>query len=85
MQMDKEIFAVLKKYIGDRVTEMHREDRIIQDYGLTSLELIEIACVLEERFGVSIPDNRLQQSVTIGDLLDNLNAIKQTRLIDHTE
>jgi len=85
MQMDKEIFAALKEYIGERMADMHREDRFMEDYGLTLLELIEIACALEERFGVSIPDNRLQQSVTIGDLLDNLNAIKQTRMIDHTE
>ena len=85
MQMDKEIFAALQEYIGERMADMHREDRFMEDYGLTSLELIEIACALEKKFGVSIPDGKLQQIVNAGDLLDNLNAIKQTRMIDYTE
>ena len=78
MQKDKEIFAALQEYIGERMADMRREDRFMEDYGLTSLELIEIACALEEKFGVSIPDNRLQQIVTAGDLLDVLPTAELT-------
>ena len=78
MQKDKGIFAALQEYIGERMADMHREDRFMEDYGLTSLELIENACALEEKFGVSIPDNRLQQIVTAGDLLDVLPTAELT-------
>ena len=78
MQKDKEIFAALQEYIGERMADMHREDRFMEDYGLTSLELIEIACALEEKFGVSIPDGKLQQIVTAGDLLDVLPTAELT-------
>lgn len=74
MQKDKEIFAALQEYIGERMADMHREDRFMEDYGLTSLELIEIACIIEDECAVSIPDYALQKMVTFGDLLDYLST-----------
>lgn len=65
----------------DRLTELIREntgdDNIIinedtvlmADLGLSSLDLINIAYLVEEEFDIEIPDRAIQDFKTVGDVI----------------
>ena len=42
------------------------------DFGLNSFDLFDLICIIEEKYGISIPDRVLPTLVTVGDLLDYL-------------
>lgn len=45
------------------------DTRLREDLGADSLDLVVLACELEDRFGVEIPDTALDGARTIGDVL----------------
>jgi hypothetical protein len=44
-----------------------------------SLDDVEIAMALEDRFGVSIPEDLLNADLTVGDLLQTLETVLAAR------
>jgi len=45
-------------------------DKRLEDLGLDSLTLIEVAVAAEDAFGVPLPDEDLEHFQTVGDLID---------------
>src|SRR5438128_8979441 len=72
---DKELEAVqdiLIKALGVARGQLAAEARLEEDLGADSLALVEIGLALEERFGVSFPDDQLDQMKTVGDACEML-------------
>jgi len=44
------------------------------DLGLNSMELYDLICTVEERFGITIPDRMLPKLITVRDVLEYLEA-----------
>lgn len=42
---------------------------LVNDLGLDSLDVLELAMVLEEEFGIEIPDEELEPVATVGDFV----------------
>ena len=65
----------------DRLTELIRENAgddsitinentvLMADLGLSSLDLINIAYLVEEEFDIEIPDRAIQDFKTVGDVI----------------
>ena len=65
----------------DRLTELIRENTgeedliinedtvLMADLGLSSLDLINIAYLVEEEFDIEIPDRAIQNFKTVGDVI----------------
>jgi acyl carrier protein len=51
-----------------------RRDVSVQDVGLTSLDLISVLFVVEDKYGVQIDENDLKSCETLGDLVDQLKS-----------
>lgn len=51
--------------------------RLKEDLGADSLMQIEISMALEERFDLSIPDDRLERVQTVGDVFELLAEMLQ--------
>lgn len=43
--------------------------RLVEDLGADSLDLVELVMTLEERFGMAIEDEILDQLITVRDLI----------------
>ena len=61
----REIVAV---NLGVERDEIVPEARILDDLGADSLDVVELAMVLEETFGIVVPDDAIEGLRTIGDV-----------------
>ena len=59
---------------GDRSVEITRDTVLLADLGMNSFDLVSLVCVVEDEFGVEIPDRIIGSFKTVGDVLDYLDA-----------
>lgn len=72
-QSKEEIFTAIKEQLSGRGIDEQQikpEAKLQDDLGLDSLDAVEMASDLEERFGIEIPDDELENVETIGDTID---------------
>ena len=60
---------------GFSVDGISEETELIADLGLNSLNIIEVACQLEDAFDVEIPDRSIKDMKTIGDVIRLLESL----------
>ncbi len=68
----KAVLDILVEQLGVQPAQLAPEARLEQDLGADSLTLVEIAIALEERFGLSIPDEEWERVATVADLFETL-------------
>lgn len=69
-QKREEILAIVKEQLQERgidTAEVTTESHLAKDLGLDSLDVTELTLGLEERFGIEIPDEELEDIGTVGD------------------
>lgn len=67
----KEIIAEQLGIDANTITE---NSKVIADLGADSLDIVELVMALEDEFGVSVDEDKVQSLVTVGDivaLIDN--------------
>ncbi len=74
-EMTKEEILVSMKQIvteklGVEANKVTLEARFMEDLGADSLGLVDVTMELEEKFGVSIPDEDLPKITTVGSAID---------------
>lgn len=42
---------------------------ILKDLNINSYDIVELICVLEEEFDISVPDKKIKSLVTVGDII----------------
>lgn len=55
---------------GDRSVEITRDTILLADLGMNSFDLVNLVCVVEDEFGVEIPDRVIGTFKTVGDVID---------------
>ncbi len=63
---------ILKEYVEDVDEEITRESALVDDLGLSSLEVISIVADFEDEFDIEIPDRIIPTLRTVGDIVDYL-------------
>ena len=48
-----------------------------EDLGIDSLDLFELTMALEDEYGIEIPSEDLEKIVTVGDVVEYVNAHKE--------
>ncbi len=69
-QKREEILAIVKEQLQERgidTAEVTADFHLAKDLGLDSLDVTELTLGLEERFGIEIPDEELEDIGTVGD------------------
>ena len=54
----------------DHGVEITRDTVLLADLGMNSFDLVSLVCVVEDEFGVEIPDRIIGSLKTVGDVLD---------------
>lgn len=72
--MTDKVIAMLSEY-----TEMERgniswDSSLVGDLGLSSLDMVNLAVLFEEEFGIEIPDRKISEFATVGDVADYLRG-----------
>lgn len=70
----EEILGTVKTIVTDKLGvdagKVTLEARFMEDLGADSLGLVDVTMELEEKFGVSIPDEDLPKITTVGSAID---------------
>ncbi len=60
--------------LGCEADDVTMEAKIADDLGADSLDAVELNMALEEKLGVTIPDEELATFVTVADIVNYLSA-----------
>lgn len=74
--MLEEIKELVAETLGTDVEELTEETSFSDDLNADSLDLFEMVMELEDKFGVKIPTEDLEQIKTIGDVKDYIEEHK---------
>lgn len=66
---------ILIEQLGIKAEQITPEANIRDDLNADSLTMIELSMAVEEQFGVTIPDDKVEQIATLGDLKQALEEI----------
>ena len=80
---ENEVFVELKQVLVDRLgvepDQVREEVGLFEELGLDSIDLMTAVMVVEEKFGIEVADNELEQIETLGDavrlLSDKVGAL----------
>lgn len=70
--MFEKTVEILKPFIEGYNGEITRDTRLMDDLGLSSLEVIEIVTAFEDAFGIEVPDRVIPTLTTVGSIVDYL-------------
>ncbi|MGH2694270.1 MAG: acyl carrier protein [Actinomycetota bacterium] len=73
----EEIFETIKSHLVGRGIDQEvvtREADLASDIGLDSLDVVELTLALEERYGIEIPDEDLENVATVRDAIELIQA-----------
>lgn len=67
--LDK-IAQIVREQTGDESIVISRDSILLADLGMSSFDLINMVCVLEDEFSVEIPDRIIGKFKTVGDVMN---------------
>ena len=73
--MFEEIAKMLAEQLDIPVSKVTLESNIIDDLGADSLDIVEMLMTLVDNTGKTIPDGKVANIKTVGDLVDVLNSL----------
>ena len=69
--MLEKLTEILEEYLGEKV-EITPETELLSDLGMSSFDLIQLVCTIEEEFGIEILDRALKNIKTVGDVMSRI-------------
>lgn len=67
--MIEKLTEIIREHTGDNITVLTEDTILIADLGLNSLDLVNLACVVEDEFDIEIPDRAIKNFKTVGDVI----------------
>ncbi len=60
----QKVKEIISRQLGDPVEEIQDDKAVVEDLGADSLDVVELAMALEEKFGIEIPDEDMERMRT---------------------
>lgn len=60
---------ILSRTTGMENSEINKDSDLKADLGLSSFDLAELACVVEDEFDIEIPNRAIKDFKTVGDVI----------------
>lgn len=70
--MHERVASILSKVTGIKADTLLPNHNLITDLGLSSLDVISSMAMLEKEFGIEIPDKKVIEFSTVGDIVGYL-------------
>ena len=68
--MIEKLTNIIREYTGDDSISINENTVLISDLGLSSLDLVNLVCTVEDEFDVEIPDRAIKDFKTVGDVMN---------------
>ncbi len=76
MIIDK-VKELLAEQLGIDAKTINDDSNILEDLGADSLDIIEMLMTLEDEYGVTIPDDKINQVKTVKEVADLIEQCKK--------
>lgn len=73
--MLEKIQAMLAEALNLPAEKVTPDAKIVEDLGADSLDVVELLSRLEDEFGIVIPDDEVENLVTVGDVAAELEKL----------
>lgn len=70
----EKIQKILRNQLGMEVENIQPESTFVEDLGVDSLEMAELAMALEEEFDIRMEDDAMEGITTVEDLVELIKA-----------
>ena len=67
--MKDKIIKMIANKLGKKIEDITLKSRLIEDLGADSLDIVEMLMMLEDEYGITIPDQDAMKLSTIGDIV----------------
>ncbi len=67
--MIEKLTKIICEHTGDNDITITEDTVLIADLGLNSLDLVNLACIVEDEFDIEIPDRAIKDFKTVGDVI----------------
>lgn len=72
--MQDKIVKMIASKLGKKVDDITLNSRLIEDLGADSLDIVELLMMLEDEYGITIPDQDAMKLSTIGDIVKFMDS-----------
>lgn len=70
MNIEEKIKDVIVENLGIKLHGIKRESSFVDDFGIDSLDSVELVMAIEEEFNIEIPDGDAEKIQTVGQLIE---------------
>lgn len=74
-EIQQELIQIIRQEKSEIPDEKLRPETALADAGIDSLDSLTILFAIEERFHISVPDDRAREIRTFGDLIDVVDSL----------
>lgn len=67
--MLEKVRNILEEYVDVPKEQITMETNLLNDLGLSSLDVVNMIVAFEDEFEIEIPDRKLSEIVTVGDVV----------------
>lgn len=68
-EIERKVKAIIVEKLGVDESEVTRDAQFVNDLGADSLDVVEVIMEFEKEFGISIPDDKAEKIVTVGQAI----------------
>lgn len=72
--MIEKLTKIINEYTGNNGADIAENTLLIADLGLNSLDLVNLACKVEDEFDIEIPDRSIKDFKTVGDVISFIKS-----------
>ncbi len=72
--MQEKIIKMIAGKLNKKVEEVSLDSRLIEDLGADSLDIVELLMMLEDEYGITIPDQDAMKMSTIKDVVEFMES-----------
>ncbi|MGN0395162.1 MAG: acyl carrier protein [Coprococcus sp.] len=70
--MLEKVIDILSEFTMLEKEKITKDSRLVNDLGLNSLDVVNVVVAFEEEFTIEIPDSKIKELVTVGDIEEYL-------------
>ncbi len=77
LNVQAEVYEIIRRILGVPMNEIKPEARLIEDLNADSLDAVDLADAIEERFELEILDSELIDYETVGEIIAAIERKRQ--------
>lgn len=68
---------IIVEQLGVEPEEVYMSSAFMEDLGADSIDVIELIMAFEEEFDIEIPDEKIERTITVGDIVNYLTPYEE--------